>query len=298
MVTPTGAAQRWTDRYWSSFDGLNLYFRDYAGPPDRPPLLCLHGLTRNSRDFAEFAERHAGKWRVIAPDFRGRGRSERDPDPENYKPPIYAADILGLLDELQLSEAIFVGTSLGGLVTMAIAAFAPQRIAATILNDVGPELDPAGLERIGHYVGKPVAFESWDAAARALGQSHSAMHPNYGAAEWERYARRICRETDGAIILDYDMAIVDNFRAAQAAPAVDAWPYFRALSEAPLLVIRGEHSDLLSAAGAQAMVDAHPDAKLVTVPNVGHAPDLGEPAAVAAIDRFLERVIAINSVSI
>ena len=295
---PEGERGGWADRNWSSFDGLELYYRDYAGPPDRPPLLCLHGLTRNSRDFAEFAARYAGKWRVIAPDFRGRGRSARDPNPENYKPPVYAADILGLLDQLQISEAIFVGTSLGGLVTMAIAAFAPQRIAAVVLNDVGPELDPAGLERIGTYVGRPVAFESWDAAASALGQSHSAMHPNYGPEDWGRYARRICRETNGAITFDYDMAIIENFRAAQVGPAVHAWPYFRALAEVPLLIIRGEHSDLLSASAAQAMVDAHPDAELVTVPDVGHAPDLSEPAAVAAIDRFLERKIAIASVSI
>jgi pimeloyl-ACP methyl ester carboxylesterase len=281
----------WADRRWTSFDGLQLYYRDYAGPADRPPLLCLHGLTRNSRDFAEFAERYAGKWRIIAPDLRGRGLSQWDSKPENYKPPVYAADTLQLLGELQVPKAIFVGTSLGGLVAMAIAAFAPQRIAATILNDVGPELDPAGIERIGTYVGDPVSFETWHAAAAALADAHSQRHPNYGAGDWDRYARRICRERDGAIVFDYDMAIAENFRAAQDAPTVDAWPYFLALSGAPLLILRGEQSDLLSPAAAQAMVDAHPDAELVTVPNVGHAPDLAEPAAVAAIDRFLERQI-------
>jgi pimeloyl-ACP methyl ester carboxylesterase len=279
----------WADLYWTSFDGLKLYYRDYAGPADRPLLLCLHGLTRNSRDFAEFAERYAGEWRIIAPDFRGRGLSQWDPTPENYKPPVYAADVLQLMGELGVREAIFVGTSLGGLVTMAIAAFAPQRIAATILNDVGPELDPAGIERIGNYVGTPVAYESWEAAATSLAEAHRARHPNYGAAEWAHYARRICTERDGVIVFDYDMGIVENFRAAQEAPAVDAWPYFLALSGAPLLILRGEHSDLLSASGAQAMVDRHPHADLVTVPNVGHAPDLTEPAAVTAIDRFLAR---------
>ncbi len=286
-----GERSGWSDRYWTSFDGLKLYYRDYAGPADRPPLLCLHGLTRNSRDFAEFAERYAGKRRIIAPDFRGRGLSEWDPKPENYQPPVYAADILQLLGELQFPEAIFVGTSLGGLVAMAIAAFAPQLIAATVLNDVGPELDPAGIERIGTYVGDPVSFESWDAAAASLAKAHSPRHPNYGASEWDSYARRICRERDGAIVFDYDMAIAENFRAAQSGPAVDAWPYFLALSGAPLLIVRGEHSDLLSASAARAMADAHPDAELVTVPDVGHAPDLTEPAAVAAIDRFLERKI-------
>ena len=280
----------WADRHWTSFDGLRLFYRDYAGPPDRPPLLCLHGLTRNSRDFAEFAERYAGKWRIIAPDFRGRGFSQWDPKPENYKPPVYAADVLQLLGELQVPEAIFVGTSLGGLVTMALGAFAPQRIAATILNDVGPELEPAGIERIGTYIGKPLSFGNWAAAAAGIAEAHAARHPHYTLRDWDHYARGICRERDGAIVFDYDMAIAENFRAAQGAPAVDAWPYFLALSGALLLIIRGEHSDLLSASAAQAMVDAHPNAELVTVPTVGHPPDLTEPVALAAIDRFLARI--------
>ena len=288
-----GPAERggWADRYWTSADGLRLYFRDYVGPADRPPILCLHGLTRNSRDFADFAARHAGKWRVIAPDFRGRGRSQWDPRPENYKPPVYADDILQLLDELEVPEAIVVGTSLGGLVAMAFAALAPQRVAAAVLNDIGPELDPAGLERIGKYVGQPAAFDSWDAVAVALEARQSIMHPNYRAEDWQRYARRICRESDGGIVFDYDMAIAENFRAAQAGPAVDAWPYFHALRAAPLLVVRGALSDLLSAAAAQAMADAHPDAELVTVADVGHAPDLTEREAAAAIDRFLDRFL-------
>ena len=284
---PDSDAGGWADRHWTSFDGLRLYYRDYAGPVGRPPLLCLHGLTRNSRDFAQFADRYAGAWRVIAPDFRGRGLSQWDPDPENYKPPVYAADILQLLDVLQIPEAVFVGTSLGGLVTMAVASFAPQRIAATILNDVGPELGPAGLARIGAYLGKPVSFESWAAAAAALAAAQSATSPNYRGDDWDRYARRIYRERDEAIIANYDMAIAENFRAAQSAPEIDAWPYFRALAGAPLLILRGEFSDLLSAEAAQAMADAHPDAELVTVPEVGHAPDLVEPQAIVAIDRFL-----------
>ena len=281
----------WAERHWTSRDGLELYYRDSAGPADRPPLLCLHGLTRNSRDFAQFAERYAGAWRIIAPDFRGRGRSQWDPNPENYTPPVYAADIVQLLGELQIAEAVFVGTSLGGLVTMAIAAFAPERIAAAILNDVGPELGPAGLARIGTYVGKPASFESWAAASAALAAAQSAMHPNYRAGDWDRYARRLYIERDGAIVLDYDMAIAENFRAAQGVPAADAWPYFRGLAGAPLLILRGEFSDLLSAEAARAMADAHPDAELVTVPGVGHAPDLVEPVAVAAIDRFLSHKI-------
>ncbi len=128
-------------RSWTSRDGLRLFYRDYPGSAERPPLVCLSGLTRNSRDFADFAERYAGRFRVIVPDFRGRGLSDRDPQPERYNPKIYAADILALLDELEVDRAVFVGTSLGGIVAMLIAAIQPQRIAATILNDVGPDLD-------------------------------------------------------------------------------------------------------------------------------------------------------------
>lgn len=136
------------ERQFRSRDGLELFFRDYAGPADRAPLLCLHGLTRNSRDFEDFAARRAGEFRVIAMDFRGRGRSDRDPRPENYVPATYAADVIELLDHLGIDRALFVGTSLGGLVTMIVAAIDARRIAGAILNDVGPELDDAGLERI------------------------------------------------------------------------------------------------------------------------------------------------------
>ncbi|MBA2467320.1 MAG: alpha/beta hydrolase [Sphingomonas sp.] len=289
MEKEAGSAQGWTDRHWVSADGLRLAFRDYAGPADRPPILCLHGLTRNARDFVDFAGRHAGQWRLLLPDFRGRGASQWDNQPERYKPPVYAADILQLLDELNIQEAIFVGTSLGGIVTMQIAAIAPHRIAATVLNDIGPMLDPSGLERIGDYVGRPVRFRDWEDVAQALTAHQSSTHPDYETADWERYARRICRERDGAIEYDYDMAIVDNFRLSQGAPAIDAWPYFRALSGAPLLIVRGELSDLLSASVAQQMVRAHPDAELVTVPNVGHPPDLDEPDAQAGIERLLQR---------
>jgi pimeloyl-ACP methyl ester carboxylesterase len=292
MEKEVGSAPGWTERYWTSADGLRLAFRDYAGPSDRPPIICLHGLTRNARDFADFAKLYAGEWRVILPDFRGRGASEWDPRPENYKPPVYAADILHLLGELKIPEAIFVGTSLGGLVTMGIAAFAPHRIAAALLNDVGPELDPRGLARIGDYLGKPIIFGSWKEVAAWLAEHHKGAHPDYRIADWDRYARRVCRERDGAIHFDYDMAIADNYRLAQDAPAIDAWPFYRALAGAPLLIVRGEFSDLLSASTAQKMVDTHPDAELVTVPNVGHPPDLDEPEAVAAIERLLQRVLA------
>src|SRR5207302_1861320 len=159
---------RFRDRYFLVTDGLRLHYRDYPGPPGKPPLLCLPGLTRNVRDFADFAERYSPRFRVIALEFRGRGESEYDPIPARYNPLTYAGDVIQLLDELSILDAIFVGTSLGGLVTMTMAALAPQRIAAAILNDVGPELNQVGLDRIQAYVGKGDHFSSGDAAATAI----------------------------------------------------------------------------------------------------------------------------------
>ncbi|MFP5329819.1 MAG: alpha/beta fold hydrolase [Alphaproteobacteria bacterium] len=284
----------WRDEFWTSRDGLKLHYRDYPGPAERPPVLCLHGLTRNSRDFEGLAERLAGKWRVIAVDFRGRGMSQHDPVSANYKPPTYAADVLQLLDELGIDKAVFVGTSLGGIVTMIVAGTAPERIAGAVLNDVGPELDKAGIERISGYVGKPLLFRDWDEAAVRLQEKYRDVHPSYGRAEWLRYARRVCRETERGIEFDYDMAIAEPFRAMddKTAAAGNAWPLLRALAGRPVLILRGEHSDLLTPEIAERMRDSVPGAELVTVPNVGHAPDFEEPESIAAVDRLLAKVLA------
>jgi pimeloyl-ACP methyl ester carboxylesterase len=283
----------WEDRYWTSRDGLKLHFRDYPGPADRPPVLCLHGLTRNARDFENLAERLSGEWRVITVDFRGRGSSEYDPQPERYMPPVYAADVLQLLDELAIDQAVFVGTSLGGITTMIVAGFAPQRIAGAILNDVGPELHTVGLDRILSYVGQHVLFRDWDDAADKLSGKYGDVHPAYGKAEWLRYAKRVARETDQGIEFDYDMAIADPFKQMdeKTRAATDAWPLFRALAGRPLLILRGETSDLLPPRVVEKMREAIPDAEVVTVPNVGHAPDFDEPESIAAVKRLLGRVL-------
>jgi pimeloyl-ACP methyl ester carboxylesterase len=268
-------------------DGLRLHYRDYPGAAGKPPLLCLHGLTRNSRDFVDFAKRYSPEWRVIAPDFRGRGLSDYDPLPSRYTPVTYAADVLHLLNALGIDQAVFVGTSLGGLVTMAVAAIAPQRVAASILNDVGPELTAAGLERIRSYVGKDVRFASWDQAAEAIAANNRHLPRSYTHADWVQVARRVCREDKDKIVFDYDMAIAVPFEALGPVPTIDMWPLFRALGRKPLLVVRGEHSDLLSADALEKMHEAVPDMKSVVVPGVAHAPMLDEPEAVAAIDAFL-----------
>jgi pimeloyl-ACP methyl ester carboxylesterase len=282
-------AGRYDDCYFNVRDGLRLYYRDYPGAADKPPLLCLPGLTRNSRDFADFAERYSPRFRVIALDFRGRAASDYDPVPARYNPMTYSGDVIELLDQLGIGQAVFVGTSLGGLVTMVIAATAPQRIAASIINDVGPDVDPAGIGRILNYVGKDVRFRSWDEAADTIAANNGSKFDRFARADWVAMAKRNCREENGEIRFDYDMAIAEPLRTAGPVPQVDLWPLFAALGQKPLLVIRGGKSDLLTAETAAKMQAVAPGMKLVVVPGVGHAPELNEPEAVAAIEEFLLR---------
>ena len=285
------AAKAYEDRYFTVRDGLKLHFRDYPGDAGKPPLLCLPGLSRNARDFAGLAERYSPRFRVLALEFRGRGLSEYDPIPARYVPPTYAHDVIELLDKLAIPQAIFVGTSLGGLVTMLMAVMAPGRIAAAILNDIGPEISDAGVDRIKTYVGSGQRFKSWDEAAETIARNVQAFE-NYTHDDWVRMARRNCREENGEIVFDYDMAIALPFNTPSAAPQFDMWPLFAALAQKPLLVIRGAKSDLLSAAAAEKMQAAAPNMKLAVVPGVGHAPELSEPEAVAAIDAFLAEIEA------
>ena len=283
----------WTDRSWYSAEGLRLHYRDYDGPRDKPPILCIPGLTRNSRDFEPIADRHAGDWRVIAVDLRGRGDSEHDPDKRHYAPSYYVADILKLLDQLGIADAVFVGTSLGGICTMVLASTDSDRIAAALINDIGPEIDAAGIDRIGGYVGKDVVFESWDDAAARLRERNQPMFPNWTDGEWHRFVRRVCYEVGDGIRFQYDMGIAENFRLATETPSADAWPMLRALEGRPVTILRGELSDLLSPDVAERMAaELGSDAELVTIPDTGHAPSLEEPEAQAAFDRLLERVLA------
>jgi len=279
---------RFEDRYFVVRDGLRLHYRDYPGPSDKPPLLCLPGLTRNSRDFAELAERCSPRFRVLALELRGRAQSDYDPLPARYNPLTYAGDVIELLELLAVENAIFVGTSLGGLVTMTIAAMAPRYIAATILNDIGPDVNLNGIDRIKSYVGRDVRFASWDEAAEAIAANLGGAFERFSHDDWIRMAKRNCREEDGQIRFDYDMAIALPFNDGGEAPQVDLWPLFTALARRPLLVLRGANSDLLTPETVSRMQIAAPDMKLAVVPGVGHAPELNEPEAVAAIDAFLD----------
>jgi len=289
MPDPSPSEPNFRECRWTSSDGLSLYYRDYPGSADRPPLLCLHGLTRNSRDFAQIADRYAGEFRVITLDFRGRGQSDRDPTSANYVPNVYANDVLGLLNSLGIEKAIFFGTSLGGLVTMIVAALEDARIAGSILNDIGPDIDPEGLRRIGSYVGTNIRFRDWDEAAVHVAALGGGLPARFSHADWVRIARQVCREEDGEVVLDYDRGIADAFKAEPSDPPFDMWPLFRGLAAKPVLVLRGELSDLLTADTAKQMAAAGTDVEAVSVPGVGHAPWLDEPEVTDALDRFLRR---------
>lgn len=286
-VSGTMTTQRYAERYFTVRDGLRLHYRDYLGASEKPPLLCLPGLTRNARDFADFADRYSPRFRVLALDFRGRAASDYDPVPARYNPLTYAGDVIELLDQLGIPQAIFVGTSLGGLVTMVMAATAPQRIAAAIINDVGPDVDPSGINRILTYVGKDMRFKDWDEAGSTIAANYGGKFERYTHADWVAMAKRNCREENGEIRFDYDMAIAEPFKTVGPVPEVDLWPLFTALGQKPLLVVRGEKSDLLTAETAEKMLAVAPGMKLAVVAGVGHAPELSEPEAVEAIDEFL-----------
>src|SRR4051812_15764656 len=263
------------NRYWVSEDGLKLHYRDYPGREDRPPILCMPGLTRNARDFEDLAARLSPEWRVIAVSFRGRGKSEYAKDPMSYVPPTYVRDVQVLLDELALPSVIAFGTSLGGIVTMLLAAAAPGRIAGALLNDVGPEIEPAGLGRIRGYVGKSNTWPTWMHAARAVADANNEVYPGYEIEDWLAMAKRLYRlNSSGRIVLDYDMKIAEPFRVPGNEAGPDMWHALAQLKKVPVLITRGERSDVLGAATANRMVKALDRAELVTIPGVGHTPTL------------------------
>lgn len=283
------------DRWWRSEDGLRLYARDYAGAAGEAklPVIAIHGLTRNSADFAAVAPIIAATGRrVLAVDVRGRARSDRAADPMTYQPVQYARDMLALMDQAGIARAAFLGTSMGGLITMALTAIAPDRIAAAILNDVGPEVSLVGLTRIAAYAGQPVDTPTWDDAVAYVRKHNAIALPHYTDADWDAFARRVFREGPDGPVLDYDPDIAVPIRAAgQAALVPDLWGDFERLATGrPTLLIRGATSDLLDAEIAGRMRARAPEMGYVEVPDVGHAPMLDEPAAEAAILAFLGAV--------
>lgn len=283
-----------SERRWTSSDGLALVARDYAGGDGeaRLPVICLHGLTRNAKDFADIAPSIAAMGRrVIVPDVRGRGLSAWDPNPANYQPRTYARDVLALMDALGIDRAVFLGTSMGGLITMAVAAARSRAVAAAILNDAGPEIAPEGIARILGYTGKSPAIGSWDDAADYLRRINGAAHPGFGDADWRRMAERTFREEPDGPRLDYDPAIAGALAMPGRMVGMMAWLLFRRLARRrPALLLRGELSDLITADIAGRMKQSAPSLEVTAVPGVGHAPMLDEPVAVDAIAQFLRTV--------
>ena len=283
-------AAPYEDCSWTSSDGLNLHYRDYPGPEggQATPVLCLHGLTRNGRDFADLAEHLAETRRVIVPDMRGRGMSDYSPDSDTYNPLTYVADVELLLDEAGIERFISIGTSMGGLMTMLLGQADADRIAAAVLNDIGPQIEPVGLERISGYVGQGRSYPTWIHAARSLGEVHGEAFPDYSLEDWLEMAKRIMVVSqNGRISYDYDMAIAEPFaKPGNAAPA-NLWDAFEALADTPMLLVRGELSDLISPDTVERMKQRNPALATVTVPRAGHAPTLDEPEAREAIDTLL-----------
>ena len=281
----------YSDASWQSPDGLELYFRDYAGDGSgKLPVVCLHGLTRNSRDFEKLAPHIASQGhRVIVPDMRGRGQSAYAEDSATYAVPTYIADVMALLAQEGVDRFISIGTSMGGIMTMLIAQFAPDKLAGAVINDIGPVVDPQGVEKIRTYLGKGGSFPTWMHAARSLEEVHGESHPSFDTNDWIAMAKRsmtLCN--NGRIAFDYDMKIADPFNEAdENAVPPDLWPGFEALAGKPLLLVRGGLSTILGADTLAEMQKRAPDADTVVVPDAGHAPTLDEPEVRAAIDSLL-----------
>jgi pimeloyl-ACP methyl ester carboxylesterase len=281
------------DRYFTSRDGLRLHYRDYEGSSERAPVLCVHGLTRNARDFAALAARIAPARRVIAPDLRGRGSSQYDSNWMNYHPGTYVEDLWTLLRELGIERVVLIGTSLGGLVGMLMAAMRPQAFAGLVLNDIGPEIDPSGAARIQSYVGRLPPVRTWSDAAEQMKTIFGHALPEYDDARWREFAALSFVEgEDGVPRAAVDPRIGDAVRAIKPPPGATQamWLAFAALRPVPTLALRGATSDLLSAETFDRMQRELPQLERVTVPNRGHAPQLDEPESLAAIERFLARV--------
>ncbi|WP_416877133.1 alpha/beta fold hydrolase [Litorimonas sp.] len=279
------------DIFYKSPDGLTLYARDYDDGAGKPVILAMHGLTRNSADFHELALHLRNRFRVVAVDQRGRGRSDYDADSSQYRPDIYCADMFHLLEYLDLKEVISIGTSMGGLMTMIMASQKPEIFRAAIINDIGPEIAPEGLKRIKGYVGVSRDFASWDEAAEAIKiQQSPDVFPLYTTQDWMAFAKRVCKQTlERRIEFAYDPALANPFKEDDTVSApVDMWPFFTGLKSIPVLTFRGERSDILSAETLEKMAQLHPDFTAVTIPDIGHAPILTEPESLVAIDSFLK----------
>jgi pimeloyl-ACP methyl ester carboxylesterase len=283
------------DLYFTAPDGLKLHALE-AGPRDRTrlPAIFLPGLARTNEDFRELVEAlafdaHTPRY-VIALSSRGRGLSDRDPKPENYSVPVELTDLLAVLAQAKLERAIFIGTSRGGILTMALTAAKPAAIAGAVLNDIGPVIEMPGLLRIQSYVGKLPKPKDWEDAVQIQKSVMAHEFPGFSEEDWQRYARLSWREGVDGISGRTDPAISVNLREIDASkPAPPIWPLFDGLRSAPLLLFRGEHSDLLSRETVSEMKARHPDITAMEVAGVGHPPVFWHESTIAPVRAFAAR---------
>lgn len=288
----TGDPAGYRERVFSASDGVRLYFRDYAPARtgDRPVVLCLPGLARNSKDFDGLA-RHltARGHRVVVPDYRGRGRSGRCSDWQDYAPTRIVEDIRHLLDAAVLHRIVTIGTSLGGAIAMALGVMAPSRLAGAVLNDIGPDVAEGESGAILRYVGQDHPEPDWDSAIAWL----QGLMPDLSFTtpqQWRKFAEAtFVPGKDGMLHLDWDPAIALPF-ARGAADGYDLWALFGSLKPFPLLVVRGGVSRILTGPTFERMTREHPSCLSLTLPGVGHAPALTEPPCLEAIDALLPAV--------
>ena len=274
-----GLAGSFREVTYDAPDGLKLYARIYdpAQKTEALPLVCLPGLTRNSRDFHELALSLAAHpetpRQVISFDYRGRGMSAYDPEWSHYNIGTEAGDIIAGLAHLRIDRAVFLGTSRGGLITHVLAAIAPQLLAGVILNDIGPEIALPGLVEISQYLKSPREPKTWAEAADLQWTVHGPDFPALTRADCERFARAIYREENGVIVPDYDPNLLRTMESVDLTQKLpDLWAQFDLMAELPLLLIRGENTKLLAPETVEEMTRRHPALQVINVAGQGHAP--------------------------
>ena len=291
------AATGYEEIFFTARDGLRLYARHY--PAKRAgglrPVLCLAGLTRNSRDFdavASALSQYAQAPRdVYTLDIRGRGSSEHDPDWKNYAVPIEVHDVIDFMTMAGLHDAGIIGTSRGGLIAMVLAAVQPTCIGAVVLNDIGPVIETDGLVRIAGYVGRIPLPKTWSEAGRAVRDLNRRDFPNLSDADAETFARQLYNERNGKPAPGYDAKLSKSLSVLDG-PMPKLWPQFETLKRVPVLVIRGGNSDILSAATVAEMQERHPKLACIVVPGEGHAPLLRDAPTLSTIAQFFSETDA------
>ena len=277
----------------STSDGLQMQVRDYApgcaGPEAETPILALPGLARNAKDFHRLARHLQPRRRIVSVDWRGRGGSDWDPNPENYHPRTYVDDIRQVMIVLGLHEVVIIGTSMGGLVAMGLALAVPIAIKGIVLNDVGPEFGAVGMGRIMDYLSTRHVYDDWPTVIEHLQGRFTELSLETDE-EWRDFAEATFREgPDGKLVTDWDPTILAPIKK-MGGEIPDLWPYFGAITPFPVLAIRGGLSKVLGEETFKTMAERHPDFTAFTLPNVGHAPTLYEPPCLEVIDEFLARV--------